>query len=113
DAEIRFEQRDQIPFRAQLVSLVDVEIMVANERGEPFEVLAIGAPQPAFLPQIIDFDGGTRSEAGFGGEDEGEPFGEGRPAVETLPGIPEGCRDGELGAARPEKLARLRRRAGQ
>src|SRR5262245_62391849 len=54
DAEIRFEQRDQIPFRAQLVSLVNVETMAANEGGEPGEVLAIDAPQPQILTQFID-----------------------------------------------------------
>src|SRR5262249_43954872 len=113
DAKIRFEQRDQIPFRAQLVSLVDVETMAANERREPFEVLERGRPKPTFLPQVIDLDRGTRSEAMLGAEDESELFGEERPAIETLPGMPEVRGDGELGAARLEKLDDFGRRPAQ
>ena len=71
------------------MTLVDVEIMAANERREPFEVLTIGAPQPAFLSQVIDLYGGTQGEAMLGAEDESELFGEERPAIETLPGIAE------------------------
>src|SRR5262245_11576500 len=87
--------------------------MAANERREPVEVLAIGTPQPAFSSQVTDLYGGTRGEAMLGAEDESELFGEEWPAIETLPGIPEVCGDGELGAARLEKLDDLGRRAAQ
>src|SRR5215813_9083162 len=87
--------------------------MAANERREPVEVLAIGTPQPAFSSQVTDLYGGTRGEAMLGAEDESELFGEERPAIETLPGIPEVCGDGELGAARLEKLDDLGRCAAQ
>src|SRR5262249_61793416 len=87
--------------------------MAANERREPVEVLAIGTPQPAFSSQVTDLYGGTRGEAMLGAEDESELFGEERPAIETLPGIPEVCGDGELGAARLEKLDVLGRCAAQ
>src|SRR5215831_16316350 len=78
-----------------------------------FEVLAIAAPQPTFLPQFIDLDGGTRCEAMLGAEDESELFCEQRPAIETLPGISQVRGDGELGVARLEKLDDLERRAAQ
>src|SRR6516225_3684191 len=82
--------------------------MAANERRELFEVLAIGAPQPAFLAELIDLDGRTRCEAMLDAEDEAELLGKERPAIETLPAFTQVRGDSELGLSRLEKLDDLR-----
>src|SRR6516164_281713 len=55
----------------------------------------------------------ARCEAMLGAEDESELFGEQRPAIETLPGIPQVRGDGEFGVACFEKLDEFGRRAAQ
>src|SRR5437899_3721217 len=87
--------------------------MAANQRREAFEVLTIGTPQPAFLPQVIDLYAWTGCEAMLGAEDESELFGEQRPAIETLPAIPNVRGNGEFGVPGLEKLDDLGRRTPQ
>src|SRR5262245_66664404 len=74
NAQIGFDERDQIPFGGQLVAAIDVETMAANECRGLFRKFAIGAAQPPLLPQFIDVDGGSRREAALGPHQSAEFF---------------------------------------
>ena len=54
DAEIGLEQRDQVSFRRELMTVSQVEIMAAQQRRKLFGALAMGAAQESLLPQILD-----------------------------------------------------------
>jgi len=76
NAQIGFDERDQLPLGGQLVAAIDVETMAANECRGLFRKFAIGAAQPPLLPQLIDINGGSRREAVFGAEHQAEFVGE-------------------------------------
>src|SRR5262249_13316813 len=68
NAQIGFDERDQIPFGGQLVAAIDVETMAANECRGLFRKFAIGAAQPHLLAPALDVDGGLRADAVLGPE---------------------------------------------
>src|SRR3954471_24044766 len=100
DAQAGLQQSDEVAFGCELVALIHIEMMAANECCRLFRLLAIGAPQPALLSQVFDLDHRMRGETMPGIEDQAELFGEQRPAIETLPFLADVPRNGELGVSR-------------
>src|SRR5262245_55918499 len=97
NAQIGFEQGDQIAFRSQRVALIDVEIMAANQRHSLLEVFAISTSQPALLSQLINVDVGMRCKRVLGVEHQLEFLGEKSPAIEAFPSLTELGGNGKLG----------------
>ena len=57
DADIGFEQFDQVAFRGNLVAALDLEPVLAQRSVQPLRMFAIISRQQLLGPQILEVDG--------------------------------------------------------
>ena len=99
DADIGFEQLDQVAFRGDLVAALDVEPVFAQRSIHPVRMFAVVSRQQLLGPEIADVDGVAAGQGMPLVDDELEVFGEQRPGIEPVPVLADFGGDAEFGLA--------------
>ena len=107
DADIGFEQFDQVAFRRDFMAAIDVEPVFAKRGLHPLGVLAIVPRQQLLGAKILEVDLLARRQRMLPVDDELKVLGEQRPGVEPVPFLADFGGDAEFGFAFLEEFADL------
>ena len=111
DADVGFDQLDQVALVRNLVAMLDA--VFAQVRGDAARMLAEGPTQQLLRAQIVQFDAAAAGQPMSVANDELEALGEQRPGVEPVPGLVDLGGDAELGFSLLEEIGDLAARPAQ
>ena len=113
DAKIRFKQNKVILFGDQFVQDLRVHLLGFQKAGEIFGDLAMGPDNQAFVIEILWFGCIASSKAMRFADGDTDGLGKERPRLQSVPGIAQWPRKGDVGFALFQKSGNFIARAAQ
>jgi hypothetical protein len=113
DADIGFEQSQQILVRRNLMAMVGIQSLCTQHRGKVVALLAVAPQEKTLGLEIIEGDRLLAPEAMRSAEDHVERLLKELPAVKPVPGLADRSSHGEFGVTGLEVFDDLRPGAAQ